>query len=167
MAHRRNSAERGAAEGGVYLRHQLFKRVILRAKRDAEVAAETGGMAGGVPRFVQVRAMPVDRHEIGLRRRDHNEVRSRRVEGPVSTDAEIDAARVDQRLDLRLDQPWRRKRRGRCDGVGQVLALHRHGIVCPPTSEHHPHNREGCRDWTRAESQGSGQVALRKSAHLC
>ena len=53
--------------------------------------------------LVQGRAVPVDRFEIGLRRRDHHEVGARRVEGAVAADAEVDAGRADQRLDPGLD----------------------------------------------------------------
>ena len=45
-------------------------------------------------------AVPVDRLEIGCRRRHLHEIARRAVEGPVAADAEIDAGRRDQRLGL-------------------------------------------------------------------
>ncbi len=76
-----------------------------------------------MPQLVQGGAVPVDRLEIGLRRRDHHEVRTRRIEGAVAADAEVDAGRPDQRLDARLDQARRRRwRDGRYLGR-QVFAL--------------------------------------------
>jgi hypothetical protein len=65
------------------------------------------------PSSCRGRAVPVDRLEIGLRRRDHHEVRVRRVEGSIAADAEVDAGRPDQRLDPGHDQA--RQRRW-CDG---------------------------------------------------
>jgi hypothetical protein len=80
-------------------------------------------MAAGVPKLVQGRAVRVDRFEIGLRRRDHHEVRARRVEGAVAADAEVDAGRPDQRFDARFDQA-RQRRRGNGRKVSrQVFAL--------------------------------------------
>ncbi len=76
-------------------------------------------MARRVAEFVQRRAVPVDRLEIGLRRRHLDVVLRRHIEGAFAADAEIDARRLDQRLDqagLRC---------GRRDGkvVWQILAL--------------------------------------------
>lgn len=52
-----------------------------------------------VVELVQRRAMPVDCLEIGLRRRHLNIVVGWYVEGPVDADPEIDAGRLDQRLE--------------------------------------------------------------------
>lgn len=75
-------------------------------------------MAAGVTKFVQRRPVPVYRLEIGGRRRDLHIVEGRHVERPVAADAEVDAGRLDERLDLGLDQAGRRRRDGRLDVVG-------------------------------------------------
>ena len=67
--------------------------------------------------------MPVDRLEIGLRRRDLHIVVRGHVEGPAAADAEIDAGRFDQRLDLGLDQPGFRRRCGDHEILRQIFAL--------------------------------------------
>lgn len=69
MAHCRHDAEGGAAEGRVQLCDQFLERIFLGAERTAEIPAEPRGMTGGVPRFVQRRAVPINRLEIGGRRR--------------------------------------------------------------------------------------------------
>ncbi len=67
--------------------------------------------------------MPIDRFEIGGRRRDLHEVVRRAVKGAAAADAEIRARGPDQRLGLRLDHAgWRRRRDGG-DLLRQVLAL--------------------------------------------
>lgn len=73
--------------------------------------------------FVECGAVPVDRLEIGLRRRDLHIVVRRHVEGPAAADAEIDAARIDQRLDLGLEQPGFRRRGGDHEVLRQAFAL--------------------------------------------
>ena len=73
--------------------------------------------------LMQGRAVPVDRLEIGLRRRDHHEVRTRRIEGAVAADAEVDAGRPDQRLDPGLDQARQRRWRDGRNLGRQVFAL--------------------------------------------
>ena len=92
VAHRRHDAERGATERGVHLGHQLFERVLLRAERAGEIAIEPVRGAAGVTELVERRAVPVDRLEIGLRRRDLHIVVRGHVEGAAAADAEIDAA---------------------------------------------------------------------------
>src|SRR5580693_956099 len=72
MAHRRHDAERSTAESGVHLRYQLFERVFLRAEVAGKVAVQPVGSSTGMPQLMQRRAVPVDRLEIGLRRRDLN-----------------------------------------------------------------------------------------------
>jgi hypothetical protein len=78
---------------------------------------------GIMPQFVQGRAMPVDGFEIGLRRRDHDEIGPRRVEGAVAADTEVDAGCADERLDSGLDQSGRRRRRSNGNVIGEVFAL--------------------------------------------
>ena len=73
--------------------------------------------------LVQRRAVPVDRLEIGLRRRHLHEVGRRHVEGAAAADAEVDAGRRDQRLDPGLDQAGLRRRRDDGEIVGQAVAL--------------------------------------------
>ena len=73
--------------------------------------------------FVQGGAVPVDRLEERLRRRDHHIVLRGNIEGAVAADTEVDAGGLDQRLDPRLDQAGFGGRRGRRDFFGEVLAL--------------------------------------------
>src|SRR6185437_5687840 len=79
--------------------------------------------ATGMTELVQRRAMPVDRLEIGLRRRHLHIVVRGHVEGAAAADAEVDARRLDQRLDGWLDQArlWRWRDHGEI--LGQALAL--------------------------------------------
>ena len=80
-------------------------------------------MAGGVAELVQRRAVPIDRLEIGLWRRDLHIIVRRHVEGQVTADPKVDSCCLDQRLDLGLDQAgWRRWRDGR-DFRRQTFAL--------------------------------------------
>ena len=67
--------------------------------------------------FVKSRAMPVDRLEIGLWRRNLHEVADGAVKGSRSADAEFCTGGGDQRLGLRLDQAPRRRRRDARDVV--------------------------------------------------
>ena len=60
--------------------------------------------AAGMTEFVQRRAAPIDRLEIGLRRWDPHIVVRGHVEGATAADAEVDARCFDQRLDCGLDQ---------------------------------------------------------------
>lgn len=119
----RLNAERGAAECGVDLRDQLFEGVLLRSERSGEIAIEPVGSAAGMTEFVQRRTVPVDRLEIGLRRRHLHVVVRRHIEGAISADAEIDAGGFDQGLYARFYQTRRHLRRSRRDILGQVLAL--------------------------------------------
>src|SRR5579871_2226258 len=81
--------------------------------------------------------MPIDRLEIGLWRGDLDIVFDRCVEGTATSDPEINAAGLDQGFDCRLNQPWRRWRRGRCDFVRQAITL-----VCVK-------DREAFQEWNR------------------
>ena len=72
---------------------------------------------------MQGRSMPVDRLEKRLGRRDHDIIVRRHIEGAVAADAEIDSARLDERLDPRLDQAGLRRRCGYGEIFGQTLAL--------------------------------------------
>jgi hypothetical protein len=99
VAHGWHDAERRAAEGGVHLGDEFFERVFLRAVGAGEIAVQSVWRSGGVPQFMQGRAMPVDRLEIGLGRRHLHIVGSGHVEGAVAANKEIDARRLDQRLD--------------------------------------------------------------------
>ena len=112
MAHGRHDAERGAAEGGIHLRHQLLERIFLGAEGAGEIAVQPVRGAAGVTELMQRGAVPVDRLEIGLRRRHLHIVVRWCVEGAAAADAEVDARRLDQRLDRGLDQAGLRRRRG-------------------------------------------------------
>ena len=69
------------------------------------------------------RPMTVDRLEEARRRRHLDVIGARHIEGAVAADADIGAGRADQRLGLRQDQVFG-KRRGRRRDVGrQILAL--------------------------------------------
>ena len=123
MAHGRHDAERRAAEGGAHLGDQFLEGIFLGAVGAAVVAVEARRMPGRMTEFMQRGAVPIDRLEIGLRRRDLHIVFGRRVEGAIAADAKVDAGGLDQRFDRRLDQARRRWRRRGCDLVGQILAL--------------------------------------------
>ena len=76
-----------------------------------------------MPEFVQGRAVPVDRLEIGLRGRHLHIVVRRHIEGAIAADTEIDARRFDQSLDARLDEARRWRRSDGGDVVRQAVAL--------------------------------------------
>ena len=99
------------------------KAYFFEPKRAGQVAVETWSDAAGVAELMQRRAVPVDRLEIGLRRRHLHIVLRRHIEGAIAADAEVDAGRLDQRFDARLDHAGRRRRRDGRDLVGQILAL--------------------------------------------
>ena len=80
-------------------------------------------MPGRMTEFMQRRAVPVDRLEIGLRRRDLHIVFGRCVECAISTNAKRDSGGLDQGFDRGFDQARRRWRRSGGDLVGQFLAL--------------------------------------------
>ncbi|MFK4539814.1 hypothetical protein ABIA00_007997 [Bradyrhizobium ottawaense] len=67
--------------------------------------------------------MPIDRFEIGLGWRHLHIIFRRHIKGTVAADAEVDAGRLDQVFDLRLDRAWRRRRRRGCDLCRQAIAL--------------------------------------------
>src|SRR6266851_2782157 len=67
--------------------------------------------------------VPIDRLEISRRRRDLDVVGARDVEGAVAADAEIGAGRADQRLGLRQDQIFAKRRRRRRYVRWEILAL--------------------------------------------
>src|SRR6185437_13754180 len=123
MAHGRRDAERGAAEGGSHFRHQLLERIFLGAEGAGEIAVQSMWGAAGETELVQRGAVPVDRLEIGLRRRHLHIVMRWCVEGAAAADAEVDARRLDQRLDGWLDQArlWRWRDHGEI--LRQALAL--------------------------------------------
>src|SRR5260370_20523386 len=81
--------------------------------------------------------MPINRFEISLWRGDLDIVFDRCVEGAATSDPEINAAGLDQGFDCRLNQAWRRWRRGRCDFVRQAITL-----VCVK-------DREAFQEWNR------------------
>ena len=112
-----------AQQNAVHLRHQLFEGVLLRAERAGEIAIEPVRGAAGVTELMECRAVPIDRLEICLRRRDLHIVVRGHVEGPAAADAEIDAARLDQRLNLGLDRPRFRRRCGDYEILRQTFAL--------------------------------------------
>ena len=78
-----------------------------------------------MPHLVQGRPVPIDRLEIGGRRRNLDVVERRDIEGTIAADAEIDTGRPDQRLEPRLDHAGRRWRRLDGNVFGQTLALRR------------------------------------------
>src|SRR5258708_33243621 len=73
--------------------------------------------------FMQRGAMPIDRLEIGLRRRDLHVVFGRSIEGALAANVERYAGGLDQGFDNRLNQARRRWRSCGCDLVRQILAL--------------------------------------------
>src|SRR5579883_1162395 len=79
-------------------------------------------MASRMTEFMQRRPMPVNRLEIGLRRRDLHVVFGWCIECAMSTNPKRDARGLDQGFDRWFDQARRRRRSGG-DLVGQVLTL--------------------------------------------
>ena len=73
--------------------------------------------------FMQRGPVPVDRLEVGLRRRHADEVAERVVVGALPADAEVGAGGTDQRLDPRLDERGIRRRRRRRQLGRQAVAL--------------------------------------------
>jgi hypothetical protein len=69
VTHGRHNPKRGAAERGAQLRYQFFEGVFLGAVGSTLVAVEARGMPRRMTEFMQRGAMPIDRLEIGLRRR--------------------------------------------------------------------------------------------------
>ena len=67
--------------------------------------------------------MPVDRFEIGSRRRHLYEIARRVVVGARTADAEIRAGRRDQGLGSRLNLAWWRRDHQSSDILGQAIAL--------------------------------------------
>ena len=123
MPHSRDDAERRTAEGGVQFSDQLLESILPGAVGAAEVAVQARGVATGVTEFVQRRAVPVNRMEIGGRRWHLHVVFGRRVEGAVAADAEVDAGCPDQRFHGRLDQSGRWRRCGGRDLFREIIAL--------------------------------------------
>jgi hypothetical protein len=122
MAHGRHDPERRAAERGTQLGDQFFEGIFLRTVGSALVAVETRAMPGRMPEFMQRRAVPVDRLEIGLRRRDLNIVVGCCIECAISTNPKCNSAGLDQGFDRGFDEA-RRRRRSSGDLVGQFLTL--------------------------------------------
>ena len=123
MAHGRHDAERGADERARHLRDQFLERVLFRAERTGVVAVEAGGMTGPMTEFMERGPVPIDRFEIGRRRRHLHEIVRRVVVGACTADAEIGAGGRDQRLGSWLNLArWRRDNRRR-DLLGQAIAL--------------------------------------------
>src|SRR5579859_1495572 len=91
--------------------------------RSALVAVEARGMPRRMTEFMQRGAMPIDRLEIGLRRRHLHVVFGRSIEGALAANAERDASGLDQGFDRRLNQARRRWRSCGSDLVRQILAL--------------------------------------------
>ncbi len=125
MSYGRDDAERGAAEGGAHLGHELLERILPGSKGTGEIAVQPAVVAAGVADLVERGPVPVDRLEIGLRRWHGHVVERRHVEGPIATNAEVNGGRLDESLDRRFDEAGRRERRGNGDVVGQALALGR------------------------------------------
>jgi len=66
-----------------------------------------------------MRSVPIDRLEIGRRRRDLHEITRRVVVGACTPDAEIRAGGSDQRLGAWLNLTWRRRDNRRRNLVGK------------------------------------------------
>ena len=73
--------------------------------------------------LVECGAVPIDRFEIGRRRRHLHEIAGRVVVGAGTADAEIRASGGDQRLCLRLDLTGRRRDHQSSDALRQAVAL--------------------------------------------
>ena len=80
---------------------------------------------GIMPQLVQGRPVPVDRLEIRLRRRHLHIVERRGIESAVPADAEVDAGRPDQGLDLWFDESGRRRWSHDGDILRQAVTLRR------------------------------------------
>jgi hypothetical protein len=68
-------------------------------------------------------SVPIYRLEIGLWRWHLNVIRHGPVEGTIAADAEVGARRLDQRLNLGLDQPWLCRRRSCREVARQTVTL--------------------------------------------
>jgi hypothetical protein len=75
------------------------------SRRSRSDRGSDGASTAGMTELMEHRPVPVDRLEIGLRRRQLNIVLRGRIEGPTAADAEIDADGLDQRLYLRSIRP--------------------------------------------------------------
>ena len=84
---------------------------------------EARTMPGRMTEFMQRGAVPIDRLEIGLWRRDLHIIFRRRIEGAIAADTKRDAGRLDQGFDPRLDQAWWRWRRGGGDLSGSLALI--------------------------------------------
>src|ERR1700686_3839060 len=73
--------------------------------------------------FMQRGAMPIDRLEIGLRRRDLHVVFGRSIEGALAANAKRYAGGLDEGFDRRFNQVRRRWRSCGCDLARQIHAL--------------------------------------------
>src|SRR5206468_11942907 len=73
--------------------------------------------------FMESGSVPVDRLEIGSRRRHLHEIARRVVVGARTADAEIRAGRRDQCLGSRLNLAWWRRDHQSSDILGQAIAL--------------------------------------------
>ena len=82
-------------------------------------------MAARVTDFVERSSVPVDRLEIGGGRRYVHHIERRNVESLIAADVEVDACRLDERLNARLDHAGRRRWRDGLDLLGQSFALRR------------------------------------------
>ena len=118
MADGRHDPERGATEGRGLFGNHFLEGVFLRTERAGQIAVEAAVMAAGVPQLMQGRPVPVDRLEIGLRRRHLHIVERRHIEGAIAANTEVNAGSPDQRLDLRFDKARRRWRRDCRDLIG-------------------------------------------------
>ena len=99
MTHRGDDAGIGAQIGGGNLGNQFFKGILLRAEGADEIAAEPVVRLRTVQKFVERLGVPVDRLEIGLRRRYLHETMLRIGEDSIATNAESQAVRRTPRLD--------------------------------------------------------------------
>mgnify|MGYP001394182912 CR=1 FL=1 len=118
-----HDAERGTDESAGQFGAQLFLAVCDRAERAGLIAIQSGSAACPMTEFVKSRSVPVGRVEEIIRPRHLHIIVRRRIEGRWTTDAEVGAGRLDQRLGMRQDQPLRDRRRRFADMCGKPIAL--------------------------------------------
>jgi hypothetical protein len=123
VAHGRHDAEQRTGKRSAEFGDQLLEGIFLGAVRSAEIAIEARLMTTGMGQFMERRAVPIDRLEIGRRRRHLHVILRRRIEGAIAADAEVDAGRLDQGLDCWLDHAGKRWRYGGRDIGRQAVAL--------------------------------------------
>src|SRR3954467_9290503 len=87
------------------------------------VAVKPGCLASPMTKLMESGSVPIDRLEIGSRRRHLHEIARRVVIGACTADAEIRAGGGNQRLGSGLNLIWRRRNDRSRDFLGQAIAL--------------------------------------------